>query len=94
MNQRPKESPARLAFLQEANEQLKELHETGRHMPGQIMDAWMDKLSTDSHLPLSDVVASYEEYLQTGKHLTLDELDNWMTTWGTDQEQTKPSLHT
>ena len=97
MNQRPKDSPARLAFLQEANEQLKEFHESGRHIPGQIMDVWMDRLSTDSPLLLSEVVASYQEYLQTGEHLTLNELnelDDWMATWGTDQEQAKPPVHT
>lgn len=48
MNQEPKELTARLAFLQEANEQLKVFHESGRHIPGQIMDVWMDRLSTDS----------------------------------------------
>jgi len=41
MNQEPKELTARLAFLQEANEQLKVFHESGRHTPGQIMDVWM-----------------------------------------------------
>lgn len=94
MNQEPKELTARLAFLQEANEQLKVFHESGRHTPGQIMDVWMDRLSTDSPLLLPEVVASYQEYLQTGKHLTLNELDDWMATWGTDQEQAKPPLHT
>jgi hypothetical protein len=94
MNQEPKELTARLAFLQEANEQLKVFHESGRHIPGQIMDVWMDRLSTDSLLLLPEVVASYQEYLQTGKHLTLNELDDWMATWGTDQEQAKPPLHT
>jgi hypothetical protein len=61
------------------------------------MDVWMDRLSTDSPLLLSEVVASYQEYLQTGEHLTLNELnelDDWMATWGTDQEQEKPPLHT
>ena len=94
MNQEPKELPTRLAFLQEANEQLKEFHESGPHIPGQIMDVWMDRLSTDSPLLLPEIVASYQEYLQTGKHLTLNELDDWMATWGTDQEQAKPPLHT
>ena len=93
MNQGPKESPARLAFLQEANQQLKELHETGRHIPGQIMDAWMNRLSTAHSLPLPDVVASYQEYLQTGMHLTLDELNDWMANWRTDQEQRMPPCH-
>lgn len=42
---------ARLDFLREANDSLRQYHETGLHTSSQDMDAWMDSLFSDSPLP-------------------------------------------
>lgn len=46
-----KRETARLAFLREADESLREYHKTGRHTSSDDMDAWMDSLFSDNPLP-------------------------------------------
>ena len=99
-NEPVRPSTARLAFLQDANESLRQYHETGVHRTQAEMDAWfnhevqtgLDEANAGDLIPGEEVEteavawrALTRRRMEIGFHLELNDLLTQLDQWITDR---------